>query len=69
MKKFFLLVALLGLIAQGTWADTWDGSTTSKPSCNGSAAVISSAAELAYIRDHWDDVAGLDGDKDFYELN
>ena len=69
MKKFFLLIALLGLIAQGTWADTWDGSTTSKPSWNGSAAVISSAAELAYIRDHWDDVAGLDGDKDFYELN
>ena len=45
MKKFFLLIALLGLIAQGTWADTRDGSTTSQPSWNGSAAVISSAAE------------------------
>lgn len=65
----FFMIALLGMISQGTWADTWDGSTTSKPSWNGSAAVISSAAELAYIRDHWDDVAGLDGNKDFYELN
>ena len=67
--KFLFLLALLCMAAQGTWADTWDGSTTSKPSWNGSAAVISSAAELAYIRDHWDDVAGLDGNKDFYELN
>ena len=68
-RKISFVFALLCVIAQGAIADTWDGSTTSKPSWNGSAAVISSAAELAYIRDHWDDVAGLDGNKDFYELN
>ena len=45
----FFMIALLGLIAQGTWADTRDGSTTSKPSWNGSAAVLGSQQKTRYV--------------------
>ena len=68
-RKISFVFALLCVVAQGTIADTWDGSSTSKPSWDGSAAVIKTAAELAYIRDHWAEGSGYDGDKYFYQLN
>lgn len=68
-RKISFIFALLCVVAQGTIADTWDGTTTSKPAWDGSAAVIKTAAELAYIRDHWAEGSGYDGDKYFYQLN
>ena len=68
-KKILFLLALLCVAVQGAWADTWDGSTTTKPGFSSGCVQINTAAELAYARDHWDDPSGYDGDKDFYELN
>lgn len=61
-KKLFLLtIALLCSVAQGAWADTWDGHTTSRPdhnvSSNGFTIYIKSSAELAYLRDNWKELA------------
>ena len=69
---------LLFAAVQGAWADKWDGSSTSKPGyCaeyRGGARLyeyylISSAAELAYIAEHWDDPVPDDRDFDFYEFD
>lgn len=68
-QKLFFLLALLCVMVQGVFADKWDGFSTSKPAWDGSAAVIKTAAELAYIRDHWAEGSGYDGDKYFYQLN
>ena len=72
MKKTLLFFALLCAFAQGAWAQNtsvWDGHTTSKPNyeyglhaCN-----INTAAELAYVRDHWTESSGYENKK-FYEL-
>ena len=55
--KILLTTALLCIAVQGTWADTWDGSSTKRPAydSNRNCIVIRTAAELAYIRDCWDD--------------
>lgn len=68
-RKISFVFALLCVIAQGAIADTWDGTSTSRPAWDGSAGVINTAAELAYIRDHWDDESGYVDGKDFYELS
>ena len=54
------MIALLCAVAQGARAqnyDVWDGHTTTEPSQFSSHGgyKINSAAELAYIRDHWDE--------------
>ena len=49
------------------WADTWDGTTTTKPDRWGGTSgstendyiFIESAAQLAYIRDHWNEVSDI----------
>ena len=55
--KILLTTALLCIAVQGTWADTWDGSSTKRPAYDSDrdCIVIRTAAELAYIRDCWDD--------------
>ena len=55
--KILLTTALLCTAGQGTWADTWDGSSTKRPAYDSDrdCIVIRTAAELAYIRDCWDD--------------
>ena len=55
--KILLITALLCIAVQGTWADTWDGSSTKRPAYDAdrNCIVIRTAAELAYIRDCWDD--------------
>lgn len=58
-QKLFFLLALLCVMVQGVFADKWDGFSTSKPAWDGSAAVIKTAAELAYIRDHWQKVRAM----------
>ncbi len=60
--KILLVAALLCMTAQGAWADKWNGSTTSCPAYdpNNKRVVIRSAAELAYIRDHWSDKSDYD---------
>ena len=58
------MLALLCAIVQGAWAqnfDVWDGHTTTRPSQfdNHGGLCINSAAELAYIREHWDEESGM----------
>ena len=62
-QKFFLLIALVCTAAQGAWAqdfDVWDGHTTTRPTqiAGHGGYYINSAAELAYIRDHWEEKTG-----------
>ena len=60
-KKLFPMIALLCAVVQGAWADTWDGSSTTKPqfytSYDGKSnvVVINTPAELAYITEHFDE--------------
>ena len=57
-EKIFLLFVLLCTIVQGTWAqnfDVWDGVTKTKPEEYLGRIVIRTAAELAYIRDNYDE--------------
>ena len=57
-KKLLLMTLLLCAVAQGAWADKWDGSKTEKPRNDDNVTItIRNAAQLAYIRDHWDDIA------------
>ena len=59
-KKVIIILALLLATVQGAWA-VWDGVTTSRPTLYPSyggrsdVVVINTAAELAYVREHWDD--------------
>lgn len=57
--KRFLILALLCAVAQGAWADTWNGST-SRPTYdrNRDVVIIRTGAELAYVHQHWDDDSG-----------
>ena len=70
-QKFFLLIALVCTAAQGAWAqnfDVWDGHTTTRPSqtAGHGGYNINSAAELAYIREHWDEETGWEGTDKVY---
>jgi len=70
-KKLLLILALLCTIVQGTRAqnfDVWDGHTTTEPSQIGKHGgySINSAAELAYIREHWDEETGWEGTDKVY---
>jgi hypothetical protein len=66
-KKILFMLALLCAVVQGAWADdgwsVWDGSSMTQPevTTNGDRKVIliKSAADLAYIREHWHDA--IDG--------
>ena len=75
MKKFLLIFALLCTVAQGVWADTWDGTSKSRPTYYSwyggrtEVVVINTAAELAYAAEHWDDDSGDGVSKDYYEHN
>ena len=77
MKKTLLFIALLCAFAQGAWAqnyDVWDGVTKTRPQFyenyagHSNIIVINTAAEMAYINEHWDDPSGFVSGKDFYEL-
>ena len=70
-KKLLLILALLCAIVQGAWAqnfDVWDGHTTTRPSQTAyhGGWYINSAAELAYIREHWDEETGWEGTDKVY---
>ena len=62
-KQYLFMFALLCAIVQGAWAqdfDVWDGHTTTRPTqiAGHGGYYINSAAELAYIRDHWEEKTG-----------
>ena len=75
MKKIFLLIALFCAVVQGAWADDYGYPDKSEPNFYGTykdkhnVVVITSAAELAYINEHFDDESGLNGNKVWKELN
>ena len=60
-QKICLLFALFCAAAQGAWADTYDYPTKTKPEFYASyggqsnVVVINTAAELAYITEHFDE--------------
>ncbi|MBO5592566.1 MAG: hypothetical protein J5913_06350 [Prevotella sp.] len=60
---------------QGAWADDYGYPDKSEPNFYGTykdkhnVVVITSAAELAYINEHFDDESGLNGNKVWKELN
>ena len=76
-QKIFLLTALLCAVAQGAWAeDTYDYPTKTKPEFHTSyggksnVVVINTAAELAYITEHFSEDSGFPvDDDDWSELN
>ena len=65
----------------GSYNDVWDGHTTTKPQFMSSfhsdyygkdltnVVVINTAAELAYIRDHWSEYSDWQDQKVYYKLN
>ena len=63
-----IMIALLCAVAQGAWADKWDGKTEKSPSNNPDrhTVYIHTAAELAYICNHW---SGIFQYWPFYEWN
>ena len=75
MRKIYLLMALLTAVVQVAWADTWDGTSKSRPTYYSwyggrtEVVVINTAAELAYAAEHWDDDSGDGVSKDYYEHN
>ncbi len=76
MKRLFLLFALLCAAAQGAWADTYDYPEKTKPQFYASydgkpnVVVINTAAELAYITEHFDEDSEFPvDDDDWSELN
>ena len=75
-QKIFLLFVLLCAAAQGAWADTYDYPTKTKPEFYASygeksnVVVINTAAELAYITEHFDENSEFPvEDDDWSELN
>ena len=75
-QKIFLLFVLLCAAAQGAWADTYDYPTKTKPEFYASygeksnVVVINTAAELAYITEHFDEDSKFPvDDDDWSELN
>ena len=75
-QKIFLLFVLLCAAAQSAWADTYDYPTKTKPEFYASygeksnVVVINTAAELAYITEHFDENSEFPvEDDDWSELN
>ena len=75
-KKLFLILALLLTAVTGAWADTYDYPTKTKPEFHTSyggksnVVVINTAAELAYITEHFDENSEFPvEDDDWSELN
>ncbi|MBQ7533194.1 MAG: hypothetical protein IJT45_05800, partial [Bacteroidales bacterium] len=75
-QKIFLLFALLCAVVQGAWADTYDYPTKTKPEFHAeyggksNVVVINTAAELAYITEHFSDDSDFPvDDDDWSELN
>ena len=81
-KKVFAILALLCTVVQGAWADTWDGSSESMPDIVTSVKYpektrtiyveIHSAAQLAYISNHWGETMegiGISEDLDDIDIN
>jgi hypothetical protein len=80
-----LCAVVQGAWAQFSWDgiydDVWDGHTTTKPQFKSSfhsdyyakdftnVVVINTAAELAYIRDHWSEYSDWQDQKVYYKLN
>ena len=74
-KPLFLSLALLCMVVQGSWAqsyDVWDGVTTTKPEytafVDGGYFEIHTAAELAYICQHFNESSGYHN-KSYSEQN
>lgn len=66
VARMAAMLILTMLAVQTAQADTWDGTTRTKPLTWGGVSgtsdgwiVIKSAAELAYIRDHWTEVSDV----------
>ncbi|MBQ9177276.1 MAG: hypothetical protein IJ139_10495, partial [Bacteroidaceae bacterium] len=75
-KKILLIIALLCMAMQGAWADTYDYPEKTKPQFYASyggksnVVVINTAAELAYITEHFDEDSEFPvEDDDWSELN
>ena len=75
-KKLFLILALLLTAVTGAWADTYDYPDKTKPEFYASyggksnVVVINTAAELAYITEHFDENSEFPvEDDDWSELN
>ena len=77
-KQIFLILALLCMVVQGAWAQSynvWDGVTTTKPefyeTWNGheSVVVINTAAELAYVCQHFNEGSGSLNNKPYNEMD
>lgn len=81
-KKVFAILALLCTVVQGAWADTWDGSSESRPNIVTTIKFpektrtirveIHTAAQLAYISNHWGETMegnGISEDLDDININ
>ena len=74
-KKLFLILALLLTAVTGAWADNYDYPEKTKPEFYASyggksnVVVINTAAELAYITEHFSDGSGYNDNKKWYELD
>ena len=63
-----MILALLCAFAQGAWAqnyNVWDGHSEQQPRISGYWVNIDNAANLAYVRNHWNDIA--DGENPYYK--
>ena len=81
LARMAVMLILALLAVQTAQADTWDGTTRTNPTSYGKMIdtplggewiVIRSAAELAYILDHWDEKStsyASDYNKEFYKWN
>ena len=81
LARMAVMLILALLAVQTAQADTWDGITRTNPTSYGKMIdtplggewiVIRSAAELAYILDHWDEKStsyASDYNKEFYKWN
>ncbi|MBR0170364.1 MAG: hypothetical protein IJQ14_05925 [Bacteroidales bacterium] len=70
-RKSFLILALLCAFAQGAHAqnyDVWDGHSEQQPTIytGGYWVLIDNAANLAYVRNHWNDIAS--GENPYYKM-
>ena len=68
-KRLLLIIALLCAFAQGAHAqnyDVWDGHSEQQPTLYGYWVLIDNAANLAYVRNHWNDIAS--GENPYYKM-
>ncbi len=70
-RKIFMILALLCAFAQGAWAqnyNVWDGHSEQQPTIYTGDywVLIDNAANLAYVRNHWNDIAS--GEKPYYKM-